>query len=69
MNKLLTLLLLISSFQASSQTDEASVFADSLYALGDYSKAIQLYRKAKNTQLKIAKSYEAMGNNEQAYCF
>ena len=69
MNKLLTLLLIICSFQASSQTDEALVIADSLYALGDYNKAIELYRKVNNTQLKIAKSYEAMGNNEQALAY
>ncbi len=66
MNKLLIVILLLVYFNASSQTDENLVIADSLYALGDYNMAIRFYKKTRNSKFKIAKCYEASGNNVQA---
>jgi Flp pilus assembly protein TadD len=65
MNKILALLLIIFSFKASSQVNEALTVADSLYALGDYSNAIRVYKKTDPSEkqlLYIAKSYGALGN-------
>ncbi len=36
--------------------------ADSLYALGDYTKAISLYKQLPNASVQLAKSYEALGS-------
>lgn len=62
----LAFILLFNLFQASSQNDEALVIGDSLYAMGNYSQAIIAYDKAGNTHAKIAKCYEALGNNVKA---
>jgi tetratricopeptide (TPR) repeat protein len=64
-------------FKAEAQNTSASLsdrtsalkVADSLYSLGDYSKAILQYNQLsenENTNFKLAKSYEAIGNNPKA---
>lgn len=55
-------------FWAQSEFKEA----DSLFKLGNYSKAISLYKKQiehPNSYYKIAKSYQALGNYKQALDF
>ena len=64
MNKTLVLLIFF-SFKASSQVNEALIVADSLYALGDYSSAIRMYKQVDQNEkqlLHIAKAYGALGN-------
>ena len=62
----LAFILLLTLFQASSQNDEALVIGDRLYALGNYTQAINEYEKAGTANAKIAKCYEALGNNSKA---
>ena len=62
----LAFILLLTLFQASSQNDEALVIADRLYAMGNYTQAIIEYDKLKTAHAKIAKCYEALGNNVKA---
>ena len=72
MNRLLFIILIFTIFKAEAQTPSALAIGDSLYALGDYSKAITAYLKSKETdkvQLKLAKSYEASGNISNALAF
>ncbi|RSK41868.1 tetratricopeptide repeat protein [Mangrovimonas spongiae] len=67
MSRVLLLCLLI-CFKAEAQTSALSV-ADSLYAHGKYSQAITVYKSDTlnpATNLKIAKSYEAIGNYDKA---
>lgn len=56
-------------FKAEAQSS-ALVIADSLYAVGNYTKAIENYRslEAQNaiTHLQVARSYKAMGNHTLA---
>lgn len=72
MKKLALLFILILSFKAEAQTVSASLIlhkADSLYAIGDYSNAIKQYKKTDlepESFIKIAKSFEALGNVPQA---
>ncbi|HBR55687.1 MAG TPA: hypothetical protein DEA82_16465 [Flavobacteriaceae bacterium] len=44
----------------------STVVGDSLYALGNYSKAIEYYKKAEDAEEKIARSYNAIGNTSKA---
>ncbi|PTX63765.1 tetratricopeptide repeat protein [Kordia periserrulae] len=54
-------------YKVGAQTSTLSV-ADSLYLVGNYSKAIQLYQQEKNnyTETQIAKAYKALGNTKKA---
>ena len=67
MRKILIVIILISC-KAEAQSSALAV-ADSLYALGNYSKAISVYQKTPKNSLKIAKSYEALGNLTKAVDF
>ncbi|MGO4918478.1 tetratricopeptide repeat protein [Maribacter spongiicola] len=62
---ILTVLLL--QIKAEAQTSASSV-ADSLYTIGNYSKAINEYSKVGglSSALQIARSYNAIGNYEKA---
>ncbi len=51
---------------ADAQNASAIRVGDSLYALGDYSKAIKSYEKAEHQEEKIAQAYDALGNNTKA---
>jgi len=62
----LAFILLLTLFQASSQNDEALVIGDRLYAMGNYAQAIIEYDKVETAHAKIAKCYEALGNNVKA---
>jgi len=56
-------------FKAEAQNTSALAIGDSLYSLGDYSKAILQYNQLlenENINFKLAKSYEAIGNNPRA---
>lgn len=69
MNRLLFLILILFFFKAEAQNTSALVIGDSLYHLGDYSKAILQYNQLsanENIDFKLAKSYEALGNNPKA---
>ncbi len=61
------LLLLIITLKAEAQSSALTI-ADSLYALGNYSKAINAYAKVGDSfsNLQIARSYKAIGNFEKA---
>ena len=61
MNKILALLLIIFSFKASSQVNEALTVADSLYALGDYSNAIRMYKQADPSEKQLLYIAKPMG--------
>ena len=54
-------------FSGKSQSTDIRA-ADSLYALGNYSAAINKYAKdgSKNAQQQIARAYHAIGNYEKA---
>ncbi len=61
------LCLLLLSFFAQAQNTLAE--AEALFAIGNYSKAIEIYKdqpESKETLIKIAKSYEQTGNLTQA---
>jgi len=69
MSRLLLFISLILFFKAEAQNTSALKVADSLYSLGDYSKAILQYNQLsenENTNFKLAKSYEAIGNIPKA---
>lgn len=64
----LILLSILMFFKTEAQTSVLN-FADSLYAKGNYSKAIEqykLYNTPKEIYNKIAKSYMAIGNYDEA---
>jgi len=67
MKKALIYILLAIALQAEAQTS-ASVIADSLYRLGNYSKAISFYERenAAHASLQIARAYLALGNQDKA---
>lgn len=67
MKQLLFVVLLICICNAGAQTSNA-VVADSLYALGNYTKAINEYAKIADATagLQIARSYNAIGNYDKA---
>ena len=54
--------------QALPEGQENVIIADSLYATGNYTKAINYYAEAKgeNSSLQIARAYNAIGNFEKA---
>ncbi|MEL6810205.1 MAG: tetratricopeptide repeat protein [Bacteroidota bacterium] len=56
-------------FKAEAQDASALRIADSLYALGNYSKAITFYEKVDGVEVKLAKSYEALGNKGKALAY
>ncbi|MDT0556353.1 tetratricopeptide repeat protein [Patiriisocius hiemis] len=69
MSRLFFLFIIVYIAKASSQTDGALAIGDSLYALGNYDRAITYYEKAPSTSIqksKIAKTYKAKGNNKKA---
>lgn len=51
---------------ADAQNASAIRVGDSLYALGDYSNAIQAYEQTERSEDKIARSYNAIGNTTKA---
>ena len=64
----LSLLFLFIAFKTEAQTSVLNM-ADSLYAYGNYSKAIAQYKTYKNqpeVYYKMAKSYIAIGNYDNA---
>ena len=67
MKKVIVLLCMLFSFKAEAQSS-ALVIADSLYALGNYAKAINAYASegSISSGLQIARSYKAIGNFEKA---
>lgn len=68
MNRLFIIILLISAL-ADAQNASALRMGDSLFALGDYSKAIKWYEDAQHSEEKIAKAYLAMGNQTKALTY
>ena len=69
MSKIGFLVLMLSSTWVWSQSNSNFVTADSLYSLGNYSKAIELYKTDKDSIQqfeKIAKAFEAIGNYDMA---
>ncbi|MDP2058346.1 MAG: tetratricopeptide repeat protein, partial [Flavobacteriaceae bacterium] len=67
MNKFLIYILLAIALQAEAQTSALAI-GDSLYRLGNYSKAISYYEKenAAHANLQIARAYLALGNQDKA---
>lgn len=67
MKAFLFIVLLLQLYEAEAQTSAFSV-ADSLYAVGSYTKAINAYSEIGNATaaLQIARSYNAIGNFEKA---
>lgn len=68
MNKTLFIILVLLCFKTEAQTSVLNV-ADSLYANGNYSKAIEMYKtsnKLHDVNDKIAKAYVALGNYDEA---
>lgn len=67
MKKTLIYILLAITLQAGAQTP-ALVIGDSLYRLGNYSKAIQFYEKenAYYARLQVARAFSALGNRDKA---
>ena len=69
MNKFLIILILLLFHQAEGQNSSALAIGDSLYNLGDYTKAILSYKIASESEaqlFKLAKSYEALGYFSEA---
>ncbi|MEP2936140.1 MAG: tetratricopeptide repeat protein [Gilvibacter sp.] len=69
MIRFFTILFLICITRAEAQEDSAFAVADSLVRIGNYSKAIQVYKLIENSaqaQQKIAQSYEALGKSKEA---
>ncbi|MGK0377547.1 MAG: tetratricopeptide (TPR) repeat protein [Patiriisocius sp.] len=69
MNKFLIVILLICSLKAEAQPVSALVAGDSLYAIGDYQRAIEKFEIAGeglSVKYKLAKGYEAIGNDSKA---
>ena len=68
MRKILIAIILLTVFKIEAQPSVLSV-ADSLYAYGNYTKAIQIYKTHNNPSEvydKIAKAYLAIGNDGEA---
>lgn len=68
-NKLVLIIAIFTIIKAEAQNTSALKVADSLYNLGDYSKAINYYNQLSENEsinFKLAKSYEAIGNNPRA---
>lgn len=60
------ILILFTALIADAQNASAIRVGDSLYALGDYSNAIQAYEQTERSEDKIARSYNAIGNTTKA---
>lgn len=72
MNRTLAIIAILTTTSIHAQSNpytERSRSGDSLYALGDYSKAIESYKKAENQEEKIALAYDAIGNNKKALAY
>jgi len=68
-NKLFLLFTVLFLSKAEAQNTSVLAIGDSLYNLGSYSKAILQYNRIsenENINFKLAKSYEAIGNNPKA---
>ena len=67
MKKLIAILFIISIIKAEAQSS-ASVIADSLYATGNYTNAINYYAKegSEKANLQIARAYKSIGNYDKA---
>ncbi|MFI1745134.1 tetratricopeptide repeat protein [Thalassobellus sediminis] len=68
MSRIFTIILLLILFKTEAQTSVLNM-ADSLYANGNYSKAIErykIYNNQKEVYDKIAKAYMAIGNYDEA---
>ncbi|MDX1463032.1 MAG: hypothetical protein R3359_08245 [Marinirhabdus sp.] len=63
------LLLLLIATKADAQNTSALAVGDSLYALGNYSQAIEHYKKTDRAEEKIASAYAALGNDAMAAKF
>ena len=71
MNKYFTIILIISFFKTEAQTSVLNI-ADSLFANGNYSKAIETYKTYDSLQVvydKIASAYLAVGNYDKALTY
>ena len=71
-NKLFLLFIVLFLSNAEAQNTSALAIGDSLYNLGDYSRAILQYHQVsenENINFKLAKSYEAIGNNPKAILY
>ncbi len=71
-NKLFLLVAVLFLSKAEAQNVSVLAIGDSLYNLGSYSKAILQYNQIsenENTNFKLAKSYEAIGNNPKAILY
>ncbi|WP_298418724.1 tetratricopeptide repeat protein [uncultured Kordia sp.] len=71
MNRLFILgILIMTTFKVGAQTSTLSLSdADSLYRVGNYSKAIKAYEQIENkayATIQIAKAYKALGNSKKA---
>ncbi len=68
MKKTLFILLLFTFGLEAQSTGGSIVVADSLYAIGDFTKAINQYARlgSQKSSLQIARAYNAMGNFEKA---
>ena len=65
---LLVFITIIFINKVGAQSSTLSV-ADSLYRLGNYSKAIKAYKNLENssyTSIQIAKAYKALGNSKKS---
>jgi len=68
MVKYIFIILAFITFKTEAQPSVLNV-ADSLYALGNYSKSIQIYKQHQPEEItfkKIAQAYDALGNYDQA---
>ena len=71
LNKIIVLLMTCAQYSINAQKIALEI-ADSLYVYGKYTKAIEAYKASKDLAIaypKIAKSYIAIGNLEQAKTF
>jgi len=69
MNRIVVVLLILFLFKAEAQNTSALAIGDSLFNLGDYSRAILQFKElpeSEQTNFKLAKIYEAIGNNSKA---
>ncbi|QHI38258.1 Photosystem I assembly protein Ycf3 [Kordia antarctica] len=69
MNKVLLLFITLICISKVGAQSSAFAVADSLYRVGNYSKAIEAYKKLENSSYantQIAKAYKALGNSKKA---
>lgn len=67
MKKITLIIIVLISFKAEAQSSALAI-ADSLYAIGNYTKAINYYAKvgSQKGNLQIARAYNAVGNYDKA---